>query len=289
MLLKILTHRGLDPSRGDYFQESTKEAFGDQLERGFGLEFDIQLTKDSRLVIMHDNNFRRISGGKDERKICDVNSEEILKMDFSGCHIAEFRDILNLIKQKQSSDSISAIHLKFGSQKKKILDLFLEKLKGMDLNQFIIFDVTLETAAYLKRSNPFLHLAPSVSHSYDIERYNSVTGGTLYPLEKILPYRELFDWVWLDEWDLSNTNGRKKDLYNRETFLALRDKKFSIGLISPELHATSPGLLGGESHQDAANIKTLTERIRKILFLGPDLICTDYPDLIRNISRKLNF
>ena len=32
----IITHRGLEPSRSNYFSESSLEAFKDQLSRGFG-------------------------------------------------------------------------------------------------------------------------------------------------------------------------------------------------------------------------------------------------------------
>lgn len=280
---KILTHRGLDPSHENYFYESSLEAFRDQLDRGFGLEFDIQPSKDGGLIIAHDDNLRRLSGGKDERKISDCNTAEILSMSFSGCHLTDFPSLLGLIRDKQNRECLSAIHLKHGSQKPEILDLIINHLNVSDPARFILFDVKIDTARYLKEHNSFLRLAPSISHPYDIERYNNVTGGTLYSLDEILPLHGLFDWVWLDEWDLSDARGGTKHLYNKQTFDALRAAEFSIALVSPELHASSPGLLGGEVHPDATNRATLMRALNDIIALSPDLVCTDYPDLVRSL------
>jgi glycerophosphoryl diester phosphodiesterase len=280
----ILTHRGLDPSRENYFKESSMEAFADQLRRGFGLEFDLQLSKDRRLIIIHDDNIGRLTDGKDRRKINDITGAEILSMNFGGCHLTDLPTLLGFIRDKQSKECLSAIHLKHGSQEPATLDLILDHLKTADPTKFIVFDTKISTARYLKEHNPSLRLAPSVSHPYDIARYNKVTGGTLYAVNEILPLRKLFDWVWLDEWDLSDTNGGTKSLYNEEVFTVLRTAGLSIALVSPELHASSPGLLGGEAHPDAVSKTTLAATLNKILALSPDLICSDYPDMIRALT-----
>jgi hypothetical protein len=286
---RILTHRGLDPSRKNYFPESSLEAFTDQLNRGFGLEFDLRPSKDGGLIVIHDDNLGRLSRGKDGRKIREIGTAEILSMSFDGCRLTELPALLGLIHNKQSKDRLSAIHLKYGSQEPATLDLILRFLETADPARFIVFDVKIETARYLKQRNPSLRLAPSVSHPYDIERYNGATGGTLYAIGDILPLRDLFDWVWLDEWDLSDVHGRAKSLYNKATFGALRKAGFNVALVSPELHASSPGLLGGEAHPDAANRTALIAAIKNILALSPDLICTDYPDLVRGLENPSRF
>ena len=136
---------------------------------------------------------------------------------------------------------------------------------------------------YLKERNPKLHLASSVSHQYDIERYNGVVGGTLITIEEAIENKDLFDWVWLDEWDLTDKDGGVKSLYNKENFELLRKNNLKIALVTPELHATSPGLLGGESHQDAKDHQTLVKRLHEIITLKPDAICTDWPDLVTSL------
>ena len=58
----------------------------------------------------------------------------------------------------------------------------------------------------------------------------------------------------------------------------MKDAGLSISLVTPELHATSPGLLGGEAHPDAQSRERFFERIGEIIALKPDWICTDYPE-----------
>ncbi|MDR3548758.1 MAG: glycerophosphodiester phosphodiesterase family protein [Candidatus Pacebacteria bacterium] len=278
---RILTHRGLDPSQKNYFVESSREVFEDQLARGFGLEFDIRKTKDGGLAIIHDDSLRRISKGSDTRKIGEIPVDELLAMEFDGCHLTDLKTLLAAIRKRQTGDALSAIHLKHATQEPETLDLILEVLKDADPSRFIIFDVIPETAHYLLKRNPALALAPSVSHPYDIQRYGAATGNTLYPIEQIVPLRNIFSWVWLDEWDRSAMNGGTKSLYREETFDVLRRNGFSIAVISPELHASSPGLLGGEAHPDARDRSSLENAIKNILGLKPDIICTDYPDMVR--------
>ena len=94
-------------------------------------------------------------------------------------------------------------------------------------------------------------------------------------------YKNIFDWAWLDEWDRTDKNNSIKTLYNAKNFAVLKKYKFKIALVTPELHSTSPDLLGGESHQDAADHNLLFTRIKKIIKLNPDAICTDYPDRVK--------
>jgi glycerophosphoryl diester phosphodiesterase len=284
MRTRVLTHRGLDPSRSAYFAESSREAFADQLAREFGLEFDLRVTGDDGLIVIHDGSLTRISGGADNRKISEIQLVEILAMDFNGSHLADFSYLLRLIREMQPKDALSALHLKYESQGRHTLDLMLATLEMGDPERFIIFDAKIETARYLKHCNPALHIAPSVAHPSDVARYNTATGGTLYTLNEIILHRDLFDWVWLDEWDLPAPGDGVKRLYGKATFDTLRAAGFSIGLVSPELHASSPGLLGNEAHPEARDMATLTEAMKRIITLGPDLICTDYPDLARALA-----
>lgn len=248
----ILTHRGLDPSKKGYFDESSLEAFEDQLARGYGLEFDLR----PDLTVAHDQDLGRITG--------------------RGTLIT----LPELLTRIHAAGLLAALHLKSGVQTPALLDTLLRH----DLSGLIIFDVTIETARYLKAKNSTLALAPSVAHPYDVERYNHVVGDTLYTIEEVLAHRELFEWVWLDEWDRADKDGGVKKFYTQELFDTCRAAGLKIALVMPELHATSPGLLGGESHEDARTTKALDVRWREILSLGPDAVCTDYPDQVRAIA-----
>lgn len=285
-MLQVITHRGLDPSKTNYFIESSVEAFTDQLDRGYGLEFDLRVTKDEKIVVIHDATLKRITGGTDNREIRTINSSEIVAMDFGGSHITTFDYLLDLLEEKQSPGSVSAIHLKIGSQGKSDLDIILSYLEDRDPSKFYIFDTTVATAKYLKERNPMLRIAPSVALPYDIKRYNSMVGGTLLSIEEVFANRELFAGVWLDEWDFADANGGTKKLYTKEVFDMFHNTGLWVALVTPELHGTSPGLLGGEAHPDAKSFEMLNARLKEIIDLGPDAVCTDYPDYIREIALK---
>jgi len=279
----ILTHRGLEASKEKFFTESSYEAFANHLQRGFGVEFDINFTKDKRIIIFHDNDLERITGGKDKRLFQQMMFSEVKEIRIRGNRIADFDELMNLIIKNKSS--FNSLHLKGKFQKKEYLDIllgFLFQYRNY-LERLLIFDVKVETARYLKRKIPQLILAPSVAHPYDIERYNTCVGGTLIKIEEAIKNRSLFEWVWLDEWDRSARYGRTKKLYSVYNFNKLRKYGFKIALVSPELHKTSPGLLGGESHQDAKDYKTLFKRMEEIVALEPDAICTDWPDYIKHL------
>ena len=186
---------------------------------------------------------------------------------------------------RNNKTEVNALHLKGGFQEKKYLDILLKSLKQNKnvLRKIIIFDVKTDTAKYLKSNLPQIILAPSVAHPYDIERYNVAVKRTLMPIEETIQNRHLFDWVWLDEWDLTGGNNSTKILYNEDNFNTLRKYGFKIALVTPELHATSPNLLGGESHQSAKDVETLKKRINEIIKLKPDAICTDYPDMVKKL------
>jgi len=281
---KILTHRGLDPSRQNYFAESSREAFEDHLSRGFGLEFDIQPTKDGSFIVIHDDDLERISRGKDKRKIRELTLSELLSMDFDGSHLISLPALFQIIKENRSRESFSALHLKHATQETGTLEALLEVLNNFESLPCIMFDVKIQTAQYLKGCGLKMELAPSVAHPYDIERYSSVTGNTLYAIDEIIPRRDLFSWVWLDEWDLADRNGGSKHLYEKNLIENLRGAGFSIAVVSPELHSSSPGLLGGEAHPDAQDGATLEAAMKRIISLSPDAICTDYPDLLKKMS-----
>lgn len=282
-MINIISHRGLEPEQQNYFTESSFEAFRDQASRGFGLEFDVNFTADDGIIIFHDASLERITQGLDMREFTELTTTEVINLDLAGSHLCTLADVLALISK--SIESFGALHLKARNQENKYLDLLLKEMKSFPdvLDRIIIFDVKPETARYLKNALPDLHLAPSVAHSYDIERYGQAVGGTLISVDEAIANRELFDWVWLDEWDRADKSGAKKTLYNQDVFDRLHRAGFKIALVTPELHATSPNLLAGESHPDAANKDSLQLRIKDIIELKPDAVCTDYLSMTKEL------
>lgn len=283
----IISHRGLEPSKENFYPESSLEAFEDQLQRGFGIEFDPNFVKDG-IVINHDVTLTRISKGNDGRNFSDITVKEATTIrygDKTKGRMPTFDELMNLVRK--SSAPIHALHLKGKFQAEEFLDRLVAKLEEYEdlVPRLVIFDAKPETARYLKKKNASLVLAPSVANPYDVIKYNSVVFETLITTEDAIRFRNegLFEWVWLDEWALSNENHPQKIFYNEETFGKLKNVGYKIALVTPELHATSPGLLSGESHPDAASKEKLFTRIQEIIGLSPDAVCTDYPEEVRSL------
>jgi len=285
--IKILTHRGLEPSKDKFFPESSYEAFEDQLSRGFGIEFDINFTSDE-VIISHDSNLKRITNGKDNRSFSEITYDELKDVICSNSSIGtipRFSQVMELIKNSHSL--INAIHLKGKFQEIEKIDSIIRVLKKYKdiFDKILVFDVKPKVARYLKSNIPKIQIAPSVAHSYDIKRYNSYVGGTLISIEDAIKFKHegLYDWVWLDEWDtISSSKGHKK-FYTQKIFHKLREGGYKIALVTPELHGTSPGLLGKEFHSDARNKYILFKRIKDILLLNPDAVCTDWPEEVSKL------
>lgn len=83
--LKIYAHRG---SSGGY-PENTLSAFRDAAKLPIhGVEFDVHLTKDGELVVIHDETIDRTSNGKGFIK--DMTLVELKKYNFGGWFSAKF-------------------------------------------------------------------------------------------------------------------------------------------------------------------------------------------------------
>ena len=118
MKLQILTHRGLEPSKENYFKESSCEAFNDQIKRGFGLEFDINFTKDNNIIIFHDIGLERMTQGQDKRLFSEITLAEIKKLRLSGNKVCGLDELLEIIRSGKAE--INALHLKGKFQEKSI-------------------------------------------------------------------------------------------------------------------------------------------------------------------------
>lgn len=92
----LYAHRGLHDNAGDA-PENSLRAFQKAADAGFGIELDIQMTKDHIPVVFHDFTLKRICGG--EGKICDYTYEELQRFRLCGSDqtIPKFEDVLKCV------------------------------------------------------------------------------------------------------------------------------------------------------------------------------------------------
>lgn len=95
----LYAHRGLHDNQTEA-PENSIQAFRRALNAGFGIEMDVQLTKDGIPVIFHDFTLKRVCGG--EGKICDYTYKELQQFSLCGSKekIPRFADVLNMIQGK---------------------------------------------------------------------------------------------------------------------------------------------------------------------------------------------
>ena len=93
---RYIAHRGLFDNAQAY-PENTLPAFARAVEAGYGIELDVRLTKDGRLVVAHDKTLARIAGT--DAAVRDLTQAELAAYPIlaSGETIPAFADVLALI------------------------------------------------------------------------------------------------------------------------------------------------------------------------------------------------
>ncbi len=92
-------HRGLHDNTSDA-PENSLAAFQKAVKAGYGIEMDVQLTKDKVPVVFHDFTLERICGR--EGKVCDYTFQELKQFRLCGSEerIPGFEEALRTIKGK---------------------------------------------------------------------------------------------------------------------------------------------------------------------------------------------
>lgn len=90
-------HRGL---HNEERAENSMSAFKAAVNGGFGIELDIRLSKDGKLVVFHDDTLDRVCGR--EGKVIDFTADELATFKLSGTDdgIPLFSDVLALVDGK---------------------------------------------------------------------------------------------------------------------------------------------------------------------------------------------
>ena len=93
---KYIAHRGLfDNDTGS--PENSLPAFSAAVEKGYGIELDVQMTTDHKLVVFHDDNLKRMCGVN--KPVYECSYDELLsyKLGSSDENIPLFDDVLQII------------------------------------------------------------------------------------------------------------------------------------------------------------------------------------------------
>jgi len=91
----MLAHRGL---HGDGIPENSLGAFKRAREEGYGVELDVQYTRDGKIVVFHDPSILRMCG--EDRLIKDLTYEELCqyKLDGTDERVPLFKEVLEVLQ-----------------------------------------------------------------------------------------------------------------------------------------------------------------------------------------------
>ena len=129
----LIAHRGESVDA----PENTLPAYRTAVERGFGFECDVYLSKDGRVFTFHDKDLKRTTGGANTNKCCDVTWRELESVDvgnwgkgkdsrFKGTRPALLEEVLALardgrqiyVEVKTGPEIVPAIKDVFAAQTK---------------------------------------------------------------------------------------------------------------------------------------------------------------------------
>ncbi len=122
---RSFAHRGLhDLKKG--VVENTLPAFEAACERGFGIELDIQFTRDMRVVVFHDDDLRRLTG--DGRKVSEVTLEELKAIPLAKVRTARVPTLREALQQVDGRAPL-LIELKNGRANDRLCSALMEQLR----------------------------------------------------------------------------------------------------------------------------------------------------------------
>ncbi len=119
----IIAHRGLHNNMD--VPENSILAYKLAVKKGYGVEFDVRVSKDNKLVIIHDGNLKRMAGTDKSVKNLTLDEMKRLHLLKTGEKIPTLNEVLKLVNGKVLLD----IEIKSTRKIKLVCDLVLNGLK----------------------------------------------------------------------------------------------------------------------------------------------------------------
>lgn len=136
--MKLIAHRGASLERSENSLESL--TYGSELG-AYAVECDVHITSDSRYVIFHDDDLKRLGG--DTRKVCEVTLDEMHSLlTAKGNCLMTLDDLLNDYR----ADAYVLLHIKLSNPD----ETFFRKLFESEV-KFICGVQSIKTAEVCRR------------------------------------------------------------------------------------------------------------------------------------------
>ena len=121
---KKYAHRGL---HGEGIPENSLAAFDLACKAGYGIELDVHVTADDKLVVFHDDTLKRMCGVDEKTESKTLAELQALTLGGTEHHIPSFREVLDLVDGRAPL----VVELKGTSMKNmRVCELTAEMLDG---------------------------------------------------------------------------------------------------------------------------------------------------------------
>lgn len=190
--MNIISHRGSNISK---YQKNTKQALLTAINLDFisGIEFDIRITKDKKIVIIHDPIINLVSNGSGLVK--KLKYKKLLKYNFgtkeNPSKICTLEELLNDIKNNKKI----LIELKEESNNfKEFVDIVYNIIKKYKLNIYIAsfnYELIKYFSLFYNKCGLIIGNGINIDKKYNNFNYNILT----YKYRKIYNKKETFLWT----------------------------------------------------------------------------------------------
>lgn len=191
MATKVWAHRGASA----YAPENTIAAFKLALEMGAdGIELDVHMTADARIVVIHDDTVDRTSNGTG--RVADFTCQELKKLDFSagmeqyrGARIPTLKEVYGLLKNTNTT-----VNVEIKSHDTAICEKLIALAREMGMEgrvSYTCFDHYMLLA--LRKIDPDCAIAPLyAAQIVDPWAYaNYLQAEAVHPCKHMLQHPEL--------------------------------------------------------------------------------------------------
>ena len=156
---KIIAHRGVFDNKS--VPENSMLSFKNAIKYNYPIELDVQLTKDNKLVVFHDDNLLRMTGY--DKLLQESNYFEIsnLKLLNTNEKIPTFSDVLKLINNRVFLD----IEVKNTKRINETCDLLMKEL--INYSNYSIKSFNPFIVRFIKKNYPSVRCGYLISSKYN--------------------------------------------------------------------------------------------------------------------------
>jgi len=198
-----IAHRGLYTND---IPENSLEAFLNATNNGYDIEFDLQLSKDNKIVVFHDDSLLRMCGVKKRIDALTYTELKQFKLNNTSATIPLFTDVLDALPKSTNL----MIELKTGSKNRRLVALFLDTIKRYNFNYIVqSFDPRL---VHMIKKN-----APTIARGY-ITKNNHLNCKIISFFIKLLP---IHTWIKPDYYvyKITDLPNKRMDKMNKKGVL----------------------------------------------------------------------